>query len=78
MILMTRRDYGVGVGEFDSIKWLFDVVLREPDLGWEENHIDSAVVYGQESNPYRIEFYSLESPAIQDTPIRVWIRPEAA
>lgn len=76
---MTRHDTDVGDGVFDSIHWLFETVLKEsdpqdtdPDLP-----VDSAIVYGNEDSPERIEFYSLESPTITDTPVRVWAREPA-
>jgi hypothetical protein len=68
--LMTRHDTEVGEGEFDSVRWLYETVLREPD----PQEADSAVVYGNEDSPDKIEFYSLESPTITDTPIRVWTK----
>jgi len=65
---MTRRD-DVGNGPFDSINWLYETVLHEHD----HLEYDSALVFGNEDSPSRVEFYTLESPCIQDTPARVWI-----
>jgi hypothetical protein len=75
---MTRHDTDVGAGEFDSIHWLFETVLDEPDPQDVDPGlpVDSAMVYGNEDSPERIEFYSLESPLITDTPVRVWTQPE--
>ena len=77
-VLMTRHDTGIGVGVFDSVHWLFETILKEPDVWRDGLPIDSAVVFGDESYPEKIEFYSLESPCINDTPVRVWVRDEGA
>ena len=76
---MTRHDTDVGVGEFDSIRWLFETVLHEPDpqIADPDYHCDSAIVFGNEDSPERIEFYCMDSPAIQDTPVRVWVAPKS-
>ena len=69
---MTRHDSEVGEGIFDSIAWAYEVHLHESDPG----DFDSAILFGNEDCPQRIEFYSLESPTIDDTPARVWVNPE--
>jgi hypothetical protein len=67
---ITRNDTNVGVGAFDSIAWAYEVHLKEPD----PHDFDSAIIFGTEDSPERIEFYTLESPTITDTPARVWER----
>jgi hypothetical protein len=61
---LTRHD-----DYFDSIAWAYETHLKETDLG----DFDSAILYGNEDSPPRIDFYTLESPTITDTPARVWI-----
>jgi hypothetical protein len=68
MIMMTRKDDEVGVGEFDSIAWLFGVHINEPD----NPAIKSALVYGSESSPERVDLYTQEEPWVTDDPVRTW------
>lgn len=69
---VTRADEGIGEGAFDSIAWVFETHIKEPD----DKDVDSAILYGNEDAPERIELYSLASPTITDTPIRVWTAPD--
>ena len=73
-ILMTRKDADVGDGIFDSVKWIFETHLKEPDC----LEINSAVFYGwNEDYPERIDFYREPCPLITSVPCRVWTRPES-
>lgn len=48
--------------------WLRETHLRHLSLP----EFDSAVLYGNEDCPERVELYSLESPTIHDTPIETY------
>lgn len=65
---LTRHDTDVGEGEFDSIAWAFENHVKQED----EGKYDSAVLFGNEDAPERIEFYTFESPTITDTPAWIW------
>jgi len=67
--LMTRKDEGVGEGQFDSIAWLFSEHIKEPDTG--EFH--AAVFYGHnEDAPERIDLYRTAEPLVTTPVDRVW------
>ena len=51
--LLTRKDKDVGLGEFDSIAWAYEVCLKTPD----PKIYDYAILYGNEDCPDRIEFF---------------------
>ncbi len=65
---ITRHDTDVGVEVCDSIAWAFENHVKQEDEGL----YDSAMLYGNEDAPVRIEFYTFESPTIHDTPAFIW------
>jgi len=72
---LTRRDTDVGVGEFDSVKWAIETHLgRNPDA-FPYHYANSAILFGNEDCPDRIDFYESESPTITDTPVFTWPAP---
>lgn len=68
---MTRKDSDVGVGLFDSIKWIFETHLRETDT----DEYNFAILYGNEDSPSRIDFWRNE-PDYDSIPDRTWYRFE--
>jgi hypothetical protein len=73
MKLLSRRDEGLGVGLFDSIKWALDVHVQQPDCGTYK----FAVLYGNEDSPDRIDFWATE-PVVGVAPRFIWMpRPQA-
>ena len=64
---LTRKDK-VGVGDYDSIKWAFDTHLEKPDTG----EYNSAVLYGNEDDPSKIDFFRSENPDYTDQPDFSW------
>jgi hypothetical protein len=67
--LLTRKDSEVGDGLFDSIAWAFSEHIKETDTG----EFNSALLYGNEDAPERIELYRTSEPLV-DTPIdRTWV-----
>jgi hypothetical protein len=65
---LTRSDEGVGAGVYDSIAWAFEVHLKEPD----DPAIKSAILYGNEDAPEKIEFFDAENPEHYATPYKTW------
>lgn len=65
---MTREDAELGDGLFDSIAWLFSEHIKEPDT----KEYNSAVVYGNEDSPIRIELYRSAAPLVSMPVDRVW------
>jgi hypothetical protein len=68
--LLTRKDKHVGTGLFDSIAWAFEVHVKQPDLGV----FRSALLYGNEDAPERIEFYRVAKLCMKhvEKPAMVW------
>ncbi len=66
--LLTRNDEGVGEGSFDSIAWAFSEHVGTKDLG----NYQSAVLFGNEDCPERIEFYIQAEPLVTDKPELIW------
>lgn len=57
---MTRADADLGEGLFDSIAWAFSEHVKEPD----NPAFNSAVLYGNDDAPVRIDFYTQSSPEL--------------
>lgn len=56
-VYMTRKDAGIGVGLFDSIKWAFEVHVKTPDT----KKFNYAMLHGwHEDAPDKIEFWCAE------------------
>jgi len=71
---LTRKDENVGVGEFDSIAWAFEVHVKQPD----RPELQFAVMHGHnEDAPDYIDFYQQAEPSYFDVPALTW-RAEAA
>ncbi len=66
--LLTRKDDNVGKGSFDSIAWAFSEHVGTKDLG----NYQSAVLYGNEDSPDRIDFYLQAEPLVTDKPELIW------
>jgi hypothetical protein len=69
---MTREDYDVSVGFFDSIAWLFEGHINEADT----KEFNFAVLYGNEDCPEKIELWRCE-PKFRDIPDKVWTPKES-
>ena len=67
--LLTRADDNLGDGVFDSIQWCYEVHVKR-DLG---TQYKSAVLYGNEDCPERIEFYTQAEPKLRDRVAFVWV-----
>jgi len=69
--LLTRTDDNLGDGLFDSIAWAFE------KIGLPDNpKVKAAVLYGNEDDPERIDFYKQASPKITNHTVMVWTRQE--
>lgn len=68
MKYLTRHDAGEGVGLFDSIRWAFDVHVKQPDDG----EYNFAVLYGNEDSPDRIDLWANE-PQVGVAPRLIWL-----
>ena len=68
---ITRADE-CGVSPYDSIAWAFEVHMRTQDTGL----YNSAILYGNEDAPYKIEFFTQAVPLVTDAIAFTWI-PEA-
>lgn len=66
--LLTRKDVESGGGLYDSIAWVFEAHVKWPDTG----AYNSAILYGNEDAPERIDFYESASPAINSIPSCTW------
>lgn len=66
MTYLTRKDE-VGVGQYDSIEWCFDVHIKKPDT----KEFNFAVLHGNEDAPSKIEFWRIE-PNFDTPPDYVW------
>ena len=66
--LLTRHDEGVGEGEYDSVKWAFQTHVHKKD----NKRYKSAMLYGNEDAPERIEFFTKASPLYTDKPAYTW------
>lgn len=71
---MTRNDEGVGEGPFDSIAWIFETHIKQPDT----REFNYALFYGwHEDSPIRIELWREEPKYAHNTrPDMVWIPPQ--
>ena len=67
MQILTRHD-PVGVEPYDSIRWAYEVHLKEPDDG----KYNFAILHGNEDAPFRIQFWIEESPLWRNPPDRDW------
>lgn len=65
---ITRKDMDVGVGEYDSIAWAFEVHVKKPD----RVDINSALLCGSEDAPTQIIFFASAEPTIDEEPVFVW------
>lgn len=65
---LTRHDTDVGEGEFDSIAWAMETHVDMIDDG----KYQSAILYGNEDDPKRIDFYTEENPRVDTVPAFVW------
>ncbi len=72
MRYLTRKDTDVGVGEYDSIQWLFDVHLKRPDT----HEYNFALLHGNEDSPQKIELWR-EEPDYNTRPDVTWL-PEGS
>ena len=68
---ITRCDVGLGDGAFDSIAWAFDTHIKAEDTG----EYNSAMLYGNEDAPDKIEFYREAVPRYDAVPAWVWYWP---
>jgi hypothetical protein len=68
MKLLTRQDKGVGEGPFDSVNWALTTHVKIVDDGF----YNSAVLYGSEDAPSRIDFYTQFDPQVTDTVAWSW------
>lgn len=69
MTLLTRKDADLGVGNFDSIAWVFEVHVKELD----NSEFNSAVLYGDENAPEAIDFFREVEPLITSHVARHWV-----
>lgn len=69
--LYTRRDKGLGDGEFDSVAWLCQII------GIPDNpRYKSAIVNGEnEGEPQSAQCYAKRNPSIYDEPLLTWTAP---
>ena len=70
---MTRKDAGrdfadLGADLFDSIAWAFSEHVHAPDTG----EYKSAVLYGNEDAPKRIDFFRTARPLITSKVAFTW------
>ena len=68
---MTRADADLGEGEFDSIKWAFEEHVKLPDPG--PSLYNSAILFGDETAPKRIDFFFEREPTINTEVAYRWI-----
>jgi len=66
--LITRKDYHLGDGVFDSLAWALSEHCKIPDTG----EYKAAVLYGNEDSPQRIDFYTQPYPLVTDKVAWVW------
>ena len=71
---LTRKDDNVGDGLFDSIKWALESHVGIAD----DSRFNSAMLYGNEDAPERIDFYTQAMPLITDKVAWRWPVPEDA
>ena len=69
---LTRKDSEVGEGDFDSIAWAFETHVKAPDTG----EYQTAVLYGNEDAPERIEFFKNADPNHDEVADYIWIDPD--
>jgi hypothetical protein len=65
---MTRMDADLGEGLFDSIAWALEVHAKREDTG----EYESAMLFGNEDAPDRIDFYRECDPESTAVPAFVW------
>ena len=66
-IFITRKDTNVGVGEFDSIAWAFEVHVKQTDT----RYFNSAILRGNEDSPEEIHFFRSANP-LNEAKSTVW------
>lgn len=67
--LITRKDDNVGDGVFDSIAWALEQHVKTEDTGI----YHSAILYGNEDSPERIDFYTKAEPKVTDKVAYIWL-----
>ena len=68
---MTRTDDDLGEGLFDSIAWAFEQHVKLPDPG--PTVYNSAILFGNEVAPKRIDFYFEKEPTVNSEVAYRWI-----
>lgn len=69
---MTRKDEGIGEGQFDSIAWLFECHVTELN---DDGSYNSAIVHcANEDYPEKVFFYRSEMPLHNAEPDLTWTR----
>lgn len=57
-VFITRRDDVGATTPYDSIKWVLETHLKLPDHNW----FNSAIIYGNEDSPTKIELWRSKNP----------------